>query len=147
MNMKTYQKLFFIKAICLSMFFGIMFTSCRSNEPVSPLEEVHQKMLGQWEAVHWPDWGKQWTFTADSMIGTQHKEGDTIQWFTLTYKLIDDSTIYLCRLWEDQNEPYHEGITDFHFEDDSTLFINEVVGTISLRYPPQHVPITFKRKK
>ncbi len=145
--MKTYQKLFFIKAICLSMFFGIMFTSCRSNEPVSPLEEVHQKMLGQWEAEGWGDNNKRWTITQDSIYNTVYYEGDTLHHSQMVYKLLNDSTVYLIRCWVNRDEPYYAVKTDFHFQNENTLVINDFYQTLAEVYPPQYRPITLKRKK
>ena len=138
--------LFNLKALCFSLLLGALFLSCRSNDPVSPLEEMHQKMLGQWEAEHGPEVGKRWTITEDSIINTAYYDVDTLHAAPMMYQLLNDSTIYLVRCWVNKDEPHYAVKTKINFDDENTLTINDFSQTIAEVYPPRFVPITLKRK-
>lgn len=144
--MKTYKLLFCLKALCFSLLIGALFISCQSEEPVINQPDMHDRIIGQWEAKGWFSNDKKWTITNDSIYNTVHIYGETKRRFILRYELVNDSVIHLYRCWVSQDAPHYDVLTGINFLNDSTLVINEMVPDISAIYPPHFMPITFIRK-
>lgn len=138
--------LFNLKALSFSLLIGALFISCQSEEPVINQPDMHERIMGQWEAEGWSPYNKKWTITEDSIYTTVHTNGETKHEFCLRYELVNDSTIYFVRCWVNKDEPHYAVKTKINFDDENTLTINDFSPTIAEVYPPRFVPITLKRK-